>query len=237
MQAVISPTLQVASVVTGTMPPQPTRTNTYSPTRASRPTASATSAATETNPPSNVYSTYVSGTVRAARLNVRRTANPSSYIVFRLSEGETVRLIAKNSSGTWFQVDVGVIGWVSADWIQPNQDTSRLRVVSGSEPLPVSQVRLRFSCSGAYGPHFKIGDRYVVPVGDGPTSVWTDPNGPPRVTRVPERSEGIILGGPICTGGQRGNLVWWYVRTDSGHQGYVSEGYPDSRVPWIEPTS
>lgn len=93
----------------------------------------------------------------------------------------------------------------------------------------------RFSCSGAYGPSFQIGDRFYIPPGDGPTSVWEEPNNVPRVGLIPENGGGIILGGPVCKRGQQGNLVTWMILSDNGVEGWVAEGYPDSPVRWIAP--
>ncbi len=99
-----------------------------------------------------------------------------------------------------------------------------------------SQTSIRgFTCNGAYGPHFNIGDRFYVPPGDGSTSVWEEPNNVPRIGRIPENAGGVIIGGPVCKRGQEGNLVSWMVQTDSGLEGWVSEGYPHSPVPWIAP--
>ncbi|QPC84266.1 hypothetical protein G4Y79_07795 [Phototrophicus methaneseepsis] len=92
-----------------------------------------------------------------------------------------------------------------------------------------------FSCPGAYGPHFYIGDRFYVPPGDGSTSVWEEPNNVPRVGYIPEHGGGIITGGPVCKRGQEGLLVTWMVSTDNGLEGWVAEGYPHSPIPWISP--
>lgn len=228
-------TSTLTPTLTAMMPPKPTVTRTAFPSPTQRPTRTPPRLTSTSQGRSQTYSGFLTGTINTARVNVRYDPNPSSFIVYRLSEGETIRLIARNSNSTWLQVDVGVIGWVNADLVTSREDVSELHTSPSGSVRPQSQVRMNFSCPGAYGPHFSIGDRYTVPTGDGPTSIWTEPNGPPRVTRIAEKSGGTILGGPICTGGQEGSMVWWYVRTDSGQQGYVSEGYPHSPVPWIAP--
>lgn len=92
-----------------------------------------------------------------------------------------------------------------------------------------------FTCPGAYGPHFKIGDRGTVPVGDGPTSLYEEPNSLPEVGELSEGEQFTVMSGPVCVRGRDGNLVAWYVRSDSGETGWASEGYPSSRIPWIAP--
>lgn len=102
------------------------------------------------------------------------------------------------------------------------------------EPV-VESVSDNNECSGALGPSFEIGDRFVVPFGDGPSGVFKKPNSVPKLGKIPEGSGGIILDGPVCVTGQEGNLYSWLVRTDSDLEGWMSEGYDHSEVPWIIP--
>lgn len=90
-------------------------------------------------------------------------------------------------------------------------------------------------CSGARGPSFEIGDRFVVPYGDGPSGLFTEPNKVPKIASLEMGSGGTVLDGPFCVTGQEGNLYSWFVETDLGYRGWVSEGYEHSAVAWIEP--
>jgi len=92
-----------------------------------------------------------------------------------------------------------------------------------------------FVCLNSYGPNFQVGDRFIVPVGDGPTRLWVNPNREPRGDLVEEGVEGMILEGPVCARGNGGILVSWLVLTDTGLSGWASEGYISSSVPWISP--
>jgi hypothetical protein len=166
---------------------------------------------------------------------VRSGNSDNDYIVFRISQGDNVLIIGRNNNGTWIQIDVGVIGWVNSQYVDTSGNISSLLVVDNIVPIPTASIRLRFECPGARGPSFDIGERFVVPDGDGPSSVLSEPNREPRLGQVAEGDGGTILGGPICTAGQDGNLVIWYVLTDSRLEGYMSEGYGHSSVPWISP--
>ena len=90
-------------------------------------------------------------------------------------------------------------------------------------------------CPGAGGLHFMDYQRFVVPYGDGPSTVWSEPNSEPTVGYINEGEAGYVTDGPICKAGRRGNLLSWEVVSDSGLVGWVSEGYKDSPVPWIVP--
>lgn len=194
------------------------------------PTATAIPTTRPTRTPQIIY---LQGTVNTPRLNVRSGPSADDFITFRVSQGDSVRIVARNAANTWVQVDVGVIGWVNADYLRIGGSTNNLPVRDRYDPVPASTVRMVFDCPGARGPSFSIGDRFTVPYGDGPTSAWSRPNAQPRTARIAEGRGGTILGGPICTGAQDGYLIFWYVRTDAGEEGYVSEGYSSSRIPWI----
>lgn len=74
-----------------------------------------------------------------------------------------------------------------------------------------------------------------MPYGDGPSGVFNQPNAEPRLGQVNEGEGGVVIGGPECKQGRNGNLLTWYVITDSGLQGWMSEGYSTNEVPWILP--
>ncbi|MCL4247897.1 MAG: hypothetical protein KJ065_07100 [Anaerolineae bacterium] len=128
----------------------------------------------------------------------------------------------------WYQIEVvpsGITGWVEDELIfdaNSNRDLAEI---------------YEASCPGAGGFHFEIGQRFIVPYGDGPANVYTEPNSQPQVGTIYEGEGGTIEEGPICVEGRRGNLLSWYVRTDSGIQGWVSEGYSDDIFPWIIPSA
>jgi hypothetical protein len=107
-----------------------------------------------------------------------------------------------------------------------------IRAKSGTAARELS---LSSGCSGALGPSFEIGDRFVVPYGDGPSGLFDGPNTVPKVASILEGAGGRIIRGPICVRGQEGYLHSWYVELDTGERGWVSEGYTHSVVPWIEP--
>jgi len=175
------------------------------------------------------------GSVTTPRLNVRSGPGPDSYIVFRISQGDIIRIIGRNSESSWLQIDVGIVGWINSENVSVQGSILLLPVRDSRSPVPTPAVQMSFTCSGARGPSFQINDRFVVPEGDGPTSVYAEPGREPRLVRVPEGGGGVILGDPICTGAQEGYLVWWYVRTDQGIEGYISEGYLHSPIAWIAP--
>lgn len=166
-----------------------------------------------------------------------------------IKDGAIVDVIGVSSDHRFYKVNVGNrSGWVNAQGLRIIGNTDAIPVISVPVTTPMittpvmtyplsSPHPLNISCLGARGPSFQIGDRFTVPFGDGSTSIWAEPNGPPRRGRMQEGSGGTIISGPICTGGQNGNLLWWYVRSDAGIEGYSSEGYGNSAVPWIAPVS
>lgn len=179
-------------------------------------------------------SVSILGYITTARLNLRAEPNASSYIVFRISFGDAVQIIGRNSLSTWLLIDVGRIGWINAEYVTTSGQTDSLPVYTPQQAAMISPSQpFNFICPGARFANFQRKEHFIIPYGDGPTSMWTEPNGPPRITRIPEGQGGTILAGPICTGGQEGNLVWWYARSDSGYVGYISEGYTHSRTAWI----
>lgn len=93
-------------------------------------------------------------------------------------------------------------------------------------------------CPGAYGPSFAMWDRFVVPSGGelNYTALRSQPNGGRVVAKVYDGEGGRITGGPECkTEAQKGSLIVWQVETDEGDVGWMAEGYPGDRVPWIVP--
>ena len=134
--------------------------------------------------------------------------------------------------GWYVESDDGVKGWMSEGyifnvipWIAPED-----QVDDWADFVPED-----FVCLNSYGPNFQVGDRFIVPVGDGPTRLWVNPNREPRGDLVDEGIEGMILEGPVCARGNGGILVSWLVLTDTGLSGWASEGYVSSSVPWISP--
>ena len=124
----------------------------------------------------------------------------------------------------WYPIEIvpsGVQGWIESPLIF-DPDTG---LTDAYEDF----------CSDAGGFHFRIGQRFIVAFGDGSTSVYSEPNSQPRVGMIEEGETGMILDGSVCDEGQRGNLLSWYVRSRTGIEGWVSEGYPDDIFPWIIP--
>lgn len=178
----------------------------------------------------------IEGVITTGRLNVRRNPSTNAMILSRVSQGDIVEVIGRNADSSWIVVDTGIVGWVRASYVNVLGDVLTLPVYGYNALLPASQRQATLvHCAGARGPSFQTNDRFIVPFGDRPTNVFREPNRRPLVTRIPEGRGGVILAGPICVRGQRGNLVIWYVRTDNGFEGYVSEGYQTDPVPWIVP--
>ena len=138
-----------------------------------------------------------------------------------------------NLTGWRVQSDSGNTGWISEGyvfnmipWISRPEDVNTWR-----HTLPPG-----FACGNSYGPNFRSdipGERFVVPPGDGPTTIYSRPHSGNRLGQIPEEQGGIILEGPVCAQGGSGRLISWRIRTDNGMEGWVSEGYNSSRVPWI----
>lgn len=153
-----------------------------------------------------------------------------------ISDRESVKL----SSGTLAQIESvipefdGIQYWyriiISPDGVEGWVKQSHFILLTVQKEEYFNDV-----CPGASGFHFEIGQRFIVPISGGATSVRAKPNGNPVIGKINEGEEGIILDGPECRAGQQGNLVAWYVESDSGLKGWVSEGYADSIVPWIIP--
>ncbi len=91
------------------------------------------------------------------------------------------------------------------------------------------------TCSGARGPSFEIGDRFIIPPDDVGTWLYEGPNKLPAIVELPVGTEGTIIDGPQCVAGEEGNLYSWFIESDSGYRGWVSEGYSFESIPWIEP--
>jgi Tol biopolymer transport system component len=129
-----------------------------------------------------------------------------------------------DSNQDWVEVETipdAISGWVE---------------LSQTKPLnSYSEGYFNEICPNAAGYHFQIGQRFVVAIGDGATGIYTEPNTEPKLGEIPEGTGGYILDGPICKEGRDGNLLTWYVQTDSGLEGWVAEGYPDAVFPWIIP--
>jgi hypothetical protein len=140
---------------------------------------------------------------------------------------------AKGELIGWFvETDDGETGWISEGyifnvrpWIVPEAQVDNW----------IDYVPEDFVCPASYGPNFQVGDRFIIPVGDGGTTMWANPNRAPEAGQIPEGETGIILEGPECARGNGGLLVSWRVLSDGGLSGWVSEGYDDSPLPWISP--
>lgn len=140
---------------------------------------------------------------------------------------------AKGELIGWFvETEDGDTGWISEGYVfdtRPWITTPEL-INAWEDYVPED-----FNCPNSYGPNFQLGDRFIVPVGDGPTNLWANPNRAPQTDRIPEATEGVIIEGPECARGNGGLLVSWRVLTDDGLSGWASEGYFSSPAPWIAP--
>jgi len=68
--------------------------------------------------------------VSAASLNLRTGPHVSYTAVAYLMEGEEVRLVGRNRTGSWVQIELynGYRGWVNASYIRPNVDIAALPI-------------------------------------------------------------------------------------------------------------
>lgn len=187
------------------------------------------------NPAATTYSDYLPGVITTARLNVRKGPSPDHYEVGRISLGDNVHVLARNDDASWVEIDAGVVGWINASYVGIQGSSSDLPVRSANSPMPEPQLPLSYACPGSRGPSFRVNQRFVIPHGDGPSGVFADAGREPRLGLVDEGGGGIILGGPICARAPHDFLTWWYVRTSNGLEGYMSEGFIDTPVPWIAP--
>jgi hypothetical protein len=161
-------------------------------------------------------------------LEVYSSLDSSRPVISQIPSGSIARIVSLpelREETIWYEVIVlrseEIQAWVNAEFLYPFPRNNN----SEYEAL----------CPNAAGFHFSIGQQFIVPYGDGATSVWTEPNSEPRVGYIEEGTGGIILDGPVCKEGQRGNLMTWYVEADNGLTGWVSEGYQDALFPWIVP--
>jgi len=185
----------------------------------------------------SVAVTVTNGVISTPRLNVRSQPNPDSYIVARISLNDTVGVVGRNTNGTWVLIDIfGRVGWINAEYISLSGGLGSLPVLSDNIPLPTASSIFTFTCPGARGPSFSLNSRFVVPYGDGPTAVRELPSSPVVLQSAPEGSGGTIIAGPICAAASENRvLAYWYVRTDAGVNGYMSEGFSSDSLAWIVP--
>ncbi len=174
-------------------------------------------------------SSSLQGTIKTARLNVRHLPDANSYIEARISGGDQVILIGRTSASDWVVIDVfNRVGWVRAEYVRIIGVVQQLPMFAASERLPSSVTPFSFDCPGARGPSFSLGSAFVVPYGGGGVSIRAEPGGRETVGSLTEGGGGTILSGPICSAAA-GNrfLLYWYVRTPNGIEGYVIEGFND----------
>jgi hypothetical protein len=231
----LAPTARLSSIAA-----YPTTIPAYSTVTAVKPTTTSVKPVATLVKPAAKLSNYgnpsvsMLGYITTTELNMRAQPDQDSPIIFSVSYGDQVLIIGRNRSDTWALVDVGRIGWINVKYVTTSGQTDSLPIYTAQQAAMISPSQpFSFDCPGARYTNFQQNDSFVVPHGDGPASVRTKPNGKSVITRIPEGRGGIILAGPICTGGQEGNLVWWYARSNSGYTGYVSEGYAHRSPAWI----
>lgn len=201
------------------------------------PTLIQSTTGSSSNLSGTVAVSVTNGVINTPRLNVRSQPNPDSYVVARISLNDTVGVIGRNSNGSWTLIDVfGRVGWINAEYVAISGGVRSLPIFSDSGSLPAASSIFTFTCPGARGPSFSLSSRFIVPFGDGPTAVREMPSSPVILERAPEGSGGTIIAGPICAAAAENRLlVYWYVRTDAGINGYMSEGYLSDSIAWIAP--
>lgn len=181
-------------------------------------------------------SASLNGTVDTGRLNLRYRPSTDSYIVYRVSQYDRVLVLGRNQTLDWVLIDAGIVGWVNADYIVIEGNISHLPLITSPSQYPAPSMSISFICPGANGPNFHIGDRFVVPHGDGPSGVFAEPGREPVLGRVPEGTGGRILGGPVCaTAPDNRYLIWYYVETNNGLAGYMNESLAETHIKAIVP--
>lgn len=84
----------------------------------------------QTGPTPMLPGTAAEARVSAGSLNLRTGPHVSYTAVAYLMEGEEVRLIGRNRTGTWVQIELynGYHGWVNASYIRPTVDIAALPI-------------------------------------------------------------------------------------------------------------
>lgn len=179
-------------------------------------------------------------TIDTDRLNVRYAASADTPIIYRLSKGDQVLAVGRNSNSSWILIDAGIIGWVNASYIIVEGNIAQLPNITSSARYPASMLTMNYYCAGANGPSFRIGDRFTVPYGNGASPVFIETgraSGRERqIGSIPEGRGGYIRGGPICTAAPENRyLTWYYVEADNGLSGYMNESYTETPIKAIVP--
>lgn len=166
----------------------------------------------------------------SSKFQIRVSPSRNESIWFEAPSGSAAHIISDeavvDNGVRWYRVQImftNLEGWVEENLITP---------VAVNPQLESQYARI---CPGAYGYHFEIGQRFIVAVGDGATSIYSEPNSKPIVGKIEEGEGGYIVAGPVCKEGQSGNMLTWRVQADNGGSGWVSEGYESSPIPWVLP--
>src|SRR5690242_8110974 len=83
----------------------------------------------------------LTGTVRAAVLNVRKGPSLGNAALEHIKLGTTVTVLGRNTTGTWFEVRTsdGAVGWVAALWLKLSAG-SVMNVPLAASNTPVQPV-------------------------------------------------------------------------------------------------
>jgi uncharacterized protein YgiM (DUF1202 family) len=179
--------------------------------------------------PNSPIFTGASATVTGAfRLNVRNAPNATSgAILTKINRNETYPIVGRNSSNTWWQINVnGVVGWVNARFITAT-NTGSVPVTDGTVILP-TPTTVAINCSSAPPIRMAVG-RYgrVTPGVPNNMRQTADPNAA-LVGQIQPGQIFYVVGGPVCSFG----FYWWQVNFN-GIVGWTPEG--GSGQYWVEP--
>ncbi len=143
-----------------------------------------------------VAPTGATATVLAGRLNVRDAPNPfTGEVLVRINRDETYPILGRNSSATWWLVDVfGIQGWVSAPFVRV-QNTSRVPVVTDTTAQTPSTG-------------YTLTTTAQLNVRSGPSTQFT------QIERIPQ-------GGRVPILGRNTDATWYKIRYNTV-EGWVS---------------
>jgi hypothetical protein len=175
-------------------------------------------------------STGARATVTAYRLNIRSAPSAATgQILLKVNRGETYAIVGRNSSRTWWQLNVnGTYGWASGTYLNV-YDTANVPITWNTTPTatPTSYYGGN-QCPGFLPSRLYVGGRGRVTPGD-PNNMRLQPSmSSAWVGQIPAYGVFDVLGGPVCAN----SAAWWQVRYN-GVIGWTMEGQYYSY--WLEP--
>ncbi len=164
----------------------------------------------------------------AYRLNVRAVPDPiNGAILTKINRNESYPIVGRNSSTTWWQLNVnGIIGWVNARFVTA-YNTTGVPVSSGGVVVPTPTTSA-INCSSAPTPRLGAG-RYSRVTPGLPNNIRLLPDSNAQlIGQIPPGGVFAILSNATCASG-----LYWYQVNYNGLIGWTPEG--GSGQYWIEP--